>query len=69
MITKGGLTVSHDSQRPGILALAGAGEILVSATTVGLAADSGLEFEDRGEHELRGIAGRRRIHAIRSASR
>ena len=57
----------HEASR--VLALAGAGEILVSATTVGLAADSGLEFEDRGEHELRGIAGRRRIHAIRSASR
>jgi class 3 adenylate cyclase len=44
-----------------IMALAGAGEVLVSSTTHDLVAGSGLEFEDRGEHELKGIDGRRRV--------
>ena len=44
-----------------IMALAGAGEVLVSATTRDLVAGSGLEFEDRGEHELKGIEGVRRV--------
>ncbi len=44
-----------------ILALAGSGEVLVSATTHDLVAGAGLEFQDRGEHELKGIAGRRRV--------
>ena len=44
-----------------IMALAGAGEVLVSATTQDLVSGSGLEFEDRGEHELKGIEGARRV--------
>jgi class 3 adenylate cyclase len=35
------------------MSLAGAGEVLVSTTTRDLVAGSGLEFEDRGEHELK----------------
>jgi len=46
-----------------ITALAGAGDVLVSATTRDLVAGSGLEFEDRGEHELKGIDGLRRVFA------
>jgi class 3 adenylate cyclase len=46
-----------------IMALAGAGEVLVSSTTCDLVAGSGLEFEDRGERELKGIEGRRRVFA------
>jgi class 3 adenylate cyclase len=46
-----------------IVALAGAGEVLVSSTTCDLVAGSGLEFEDRGEHELKGIEGARRVFA------
>ncbi len=46
-----------------IMALAGAGEVLVSSTTRDLVAGSGLEFEDRGEHELKGIEGVRRVFA------
>jgi class 3 adenylate cyclase len=46
-----------------IMSLAGAGEILVSSTTRELVDGSGLEFEDRGEHELRGIDGTRRVYA------
>jgi class 3 adenylate cyclase len=47
-----------------IMALADAGEVLVSATTRDLVAGSGLEFEDRGEHELKGLDGARRIFAV-----
>ena len=46
-----------------IMARAGAGEILVSETTRVLAQDSGLEFEDRGTHELKGLDGEWRLFA------
>ncbi|MEO8425353.1 MAG: adenylate/guanylate cyclase domain-containing protein [Actinomycetota bacterium] len=36
-------------------ALAGASEVLVSQTVKDLVAGSGLEFEDAGEHELKGV--------------
>ncbi|MDH4141682.1 MAG: adenylate/guanylate cyclase domain-containing protein, partial [Chloroflexota bacterium] len=52
----------HEASRT--LGLAGAGEILISAVTAGLAADAGITFEDRGEHELRGLSGLRRIYAV-----
>ena len=48
------------------MALAGAGEVLVSSTTRDLVAGSGLEFEDRGEHELKGIDGRRHVFAAQT---
>jgi DNA-binding NarL/FixJ family response regulator len=38
-------------------------EILVSATTRELAAGSGLQFTDRGEHALAGVSGPRRLFA------
>jgi pimeloyl-ACP methyl ester carboxylesterase len=44
-----------------IMSLAGAGEVLVSSTTRDLVAGSGLELEDRGEHELKGLEGPRRV--------
>jgi class 3 adenylate cyclase len=47
-----------------IVSLAGAGEVLVSSTTRDLVAGSGLEFEDRGERELKGLEGPRRIFAV-----
>lgn len=47
-------------------ALAAAGEILVSSTVVDLVAGSGLSFEDRGEYELKGLTGRRRLFAVTS---
>jgi class 3 adenylate cyclase len=46
-----------------IMSLAGTGEVLVSATTHDLVAGSGLEFEDRGQHELKGVEGPRRVYA------
>lgn len=47
-----------------VAALAGAGEVLVSATTRDLLDGSGLTFEDRGAHELKGLTGARGIFAL-----
>ncbi len=49
-----------------VMALGGAGDVLVSATTHDLVAGSGLEFEDRGEHVLKGVTGPRRVYAVLS---
>jgi class 3 adenylate cyclase len=38
-----------------IASVAGAGEVLVSSTVRDLVAGSGLRFDDRGEHELKGV--------------
>jgi class 3 adenylate cyclase len=46
-----------------ILSVANPGEILVSQTTKDLVEGSGLTFADRGEHELKGIEGRRRVYS------
>jgi class 3 adenylate cyclase len=56
-----GLTV-HLASR--ILALAGPGEILASATTRDLVDGSGLVLEDRGRHELKGIVGTRGVFVL-----
>ena len=47
-----------------VTALAAAGEVLVSATTHELVADSDLRFEDRGTHELKGVTGARQIWSL-----
>jgi class 3 adenylate cyclase len=47
-----------------ISALANEGEILVSSTVRDLVVGSGLEFEDRGSHELKGVPGEWRIFAV-----
>lgn len=52
----------HEASR--MLGIAGASEILVSATTVALAGDAGVALEDRGDHELRGLPGARRLYAV-----
>ena len=59
----GGIAV-HIAQR--VSGLAGAGEVLVSRTVTDLVAGSGLEFEERGEHELKGVPGKWAIFAVRS---
>ena len=43
---------------------ANAGEVLVSSTVKDLVAGSGIEFEDRGAHELKGIPGEWRLYAV-----
>lgn len=47
-----------------VSALAAAGEVLVSRTLVDLVTGSGLSFEDRGEHHLKGIEGTWRLFAL-----
>ena len=46
----------------GLPRAAGANEVFVSSTTGDLVAGSGIELEDRGEFELKGV-GRRRLYA------
>jgi len=57
----------HIAQR--ISALAGPGEVLLSRTVVDLTAGSGLEFEPRGEHQLKGVPGSWPIFAAPIAPR
>ncbi len=48
-----------------VSAVAGASEILVSSTVKDLVVGSGLEFEDRGAHELKGVPGTWQLFALR----
>ena len=59
----GGLAV-HIAARIG--ALAGAQEVLVSGTVKDLVVGSGIEFDDRGEHELKGVPGSWKLFAARA---
>ena len=52
----------HVAQR--VSSLAGPGDVPVSRTIVDLVAGSDLTFEDRGEHELRGVPGDWRLFAV-----
>ena len=47
-----------------VASLAGPGEVLVSGTTRDLLDGSGLSFDSRGEHELKGLRGARPIFAL-----
>ena len=49
-----------------IEAMAQPGEVLVSRTVTDLVAGSDLEFEDRGEHDLKGVPGRWQVFAAMS---
>jgi hypothetical protein len=42
----------------------GPSEVLVSQTVKDLVADSGLTFEDAGEHELKGVPARWRLYRV-----
>jgi class 3 adenylate cyclase len=57
----GGLAV-HIGAR--VMANAGPGDVLVSNTVKDLVVGSGIEFQDRGEHELRGVPGPWRLWAV-----
>ena len=52
----------HIAARVG--ALAQGGEILVSGTTYGTIVGAGLDFDHRGEHQLKGVSGRWPIFAL-----
>ncbi|MFL5920665.1 MAG: alpha/beta fold hydrolase [Gaiellaceae bacterium] len=56
-----GLAVVIGSRVAGV---ARGGEVLVSQTVKDLVAGAGLEFEDRGEHELKGVPGRWRLYSV-----
>jgi class 3 adenylate cyclase len=45
-------------------ALAGASEVLVSQTVKDLVAGSGLAFEDKGVHELKGVPDSWRLYRV-----
>jgi class 3 adenylate cyclase len=47
-----------------ILAMANSGEVLVSGTVKDLVVGSGLEFNDRGSHVLKGVPGEWRVFAL-----
>jgi class 3 adenylate cyclase len=49
-----------------VSALARAGEVLVSSTVKDLTAGSGLQFEDAGEHELKGVPDRWHLYRVLS---
>jgi class 3 adenylate cyclase len=44
--------------------LAGEAAVLVSSTVKDLVAGSGIEFHDRGEHELKGVPGTWRLFTV-----
>jgi class 3 adenylate cyclase/pimeloyl-ACP methyl ester carboxylesterase len=47
-----------------VAAQAGPSEVLVSQTVKDLVAGSGIEFENRGSHELKGVPGEWRLYAV-----
>jgi class 3 adenylate cyclase len=57
----GGLAV-HIAAR--VMDQAGPNEVLVSSTVKDLVVGSGIEFEERGEHELRGVPGEWRLFSV-----
>jgi class 3 adenylate cyclase len=57
----GGLTVNVAAR---VTSLAVPGEVLVSRTVTDLVAGSLTRFEDRGEHELKGVPGSWKLYAV-----
>ena len=49
--------------------LAGPGEVLVTSTVRDLVTGSGVEFQDRGSHELKGVPGKWQLLAVPRGSR
>jgi class 3 adenylate cyclase len=47
-----------------VSALAGSGEVLVSSTVRDSVVGSSIEFEERGEHELKGVPGTWRLFSV-----
>jgi class 3 adenylate cyclase len=60
----GGMAVNIGAR---VSAQAGAGEVLVSSTVKDLVVGSGIEFADRGAHELKGVPGEWRLFAVESS--
>jgi class 3 adenylate cyclase len=51
-----------------VMALAGPSEVLVSSTVKDLVVGSGIAFEDRGRHPLKGVPGDWQLFAVRADS-
>jgi class 3 adenylate cyclase len=51
-----------------VAAKADSGEVLVSQTVKDLVAGSGIEFDDRGAHELKGVPGEWRLYSVAGGS-
>ncbi len=47
-----------------VMAVAGPDEVLVSSTTRDLLEGSGLELEDAGSHEFKGLSGARSVYRL-----
>jgi class 3 adenylate cyclase len=52
----------HTSAR--VAGQARSGEVLLSSTVKDLVAGSGIQFEDRGAHELKGVPGEWRHYSV-----
>ena len=50
-----------------VLGIAQPGEVLVSSTVMDLVTGSGIEFDDRGEHTLKGIASPWHLYTARAS--
>jgi pimeloyl-ACP methyl ester carboxylesterase len=59
----GGIAVSIGAR---VASQAGPGEVMVSSTVHDLVAGSGLSFEDRGRHRLKGLTGEWQLYAVRA---
>jgi class 3 adenylate cyclase len=59
----GGIAVNLAAR---VMGKAGPGEVLASSTVKDLVVGSGIEFEDRGSHELKGVPGEWRLYAVAS---
>jgi class 3 adenylate cyclase len=57
----GGMAVNIGAR---VGALGGDGEVLVSSTVKELVVGSGIEFEDRGTHRLKGAPDEWRLYAV-----
>jgi class 3 adenylate cyclase len=60
----GGLAVVVGAR---ISSMAASGVVLASSTVKDLVVGSGITFEDRGEHELKGVPGTWALHAVVNA--
>lgn len=59
----GGIAVNLAAR---VMTEAGPGEVIVSSTVKDLVVGSGIEFDDRGTHELKGVPGEWRLYFVRS---
>ena len=57
----GGIAVNVGAR---IASVAAPSEVLVSHTVQGLVSGSGLQFEDAGEHELKGVPDRWQLYRV-----